>query len=88
MNDDDGEIVGTLDRSDRVLRTRRLRRGDVRRTRLTSRCRKGLDLDAHEGFLEEEVLVRIILPEDRDWMVKTAVFIRYASHYNNAFSSR
>jgi len=76
MNEDDGEIVGTLDRSVRVFEDPSLEERGREKDTLVVEVPEGLDLDTHEGLLEEEVLVSTIPPEDRDWMVKTAVFVR------------
>ena len=77
MNEDDGEIVGTLDRSVRVFEDPSLEERGREKDTLVVEVPEGLDLDTREGLLEEEVLVSTIPPEDRDWMVKTAVFVRY-----------
>lgn len=75
MNEDDGEIVGTLDRSVRVFEDPSLQEKGHEKDTLVVELPEGVDM--HEGLLEEEVLVGTIPPEDRDWVVKTAVFVRY-----------
>ena len=75
MNEDDGEIVGTLDRSVRVFEDPSLQEKGHEKDTLVVELPEGVDM--HEGVLEEEVLVGTIPPEDRDWVVKTAVFVRY-----------
>lgn len=74
MNEDDGEIVGTLDRSVRVFEDPSLEESGREKDTLVVEVPEGADV--RDGLLEEEVLVSTIAPEDRDWMVKTAVFVR------------
>ena len=74
MNEDDGEIVGTLDRSVRVFEDPSLEESGREKDTLVVEVPEGADLQ--DGLLEEEVLVSTIPPEDRDWMLKTAVFVR------------
>jgi spartin len=76
MNEDDGEIVGTLDRSVRVFEDPSLEERGREKDTLVVEVPEGADI--HDGMLEEEVLVSTIPPEERDWMLKTAVFVRYA----------
>ena len=75
MNEDDGEIVGTLDRSVRVIEDPSLEERGREKDTLVVEVPEGADI--HDGLLEEEVLVSTIPPEERDWMLKTAVFVRY-----------
>ena len=76
MNEGDGEIVGTLDRSVRVREDPSLVEKGRERDPVVVELPEGADtLD--DGLLDEEVLVRTIPPEDRDWMVKGAVFVWY-----------
>lgn len=75
MNEDDGEIVGTLDRSVRVVEDPSLEESGREKDTLVVEVPEGADI--HDGLLEEEVLVSTIPPEERDWMLKTAVFVRY-----------
>jgi spartin len=75
MNEDDGEIVGTLDRSVRVYEDPSLEERGREKDTLVVEVPEGAD--TQDGLLEEEVLVSTIPPEDRDWMMKTAVFVRY-----------
>jgi spartin len=70
MNEDNGEIIGTLDRSVRVYEDPSLVENGREKDTLIVEVPEG------DGLLEEEVLVRTIPPEDRDWMLKTAVFVR------------
>jgi spartin len=74
MNEDDGEIVGTLDRSVRVYEDPSIEERGREQDTLVVEVPEGAD--TQDGLLEEEVLVSTITPEDRDWMVNTAVFIR------------
>jgi len=71
MNEDDGEIVGTLDSSVRIHEDPSLAEMGREKDTLIVEVPEG------DGILEEEVLVRAIPPEDRDWVMKTAVFVRY-----------
>jgi spartin len=75
MNEDDGEIVGTLDRSVRVFEDPSIEERGREKDTLVVEVPEGAD--TQDGLLEEEVLVSTIPPEDQDWMVKTAVFVRY-----------
>jgi spartin len=75
MNEDDGEIVGTLDRSVKVNEDPSLEEGGREKDTLVVEVPEGAD--TQDGLLEEEVLVSTIPPEERDWMMKTAVFVRY-----------
>jgi spartin len=74
MNEDDGEIVGTLDRSVRVFEDPSLARRGHENDTLVVEVPEGAD--TQDGLLDEEVLVSLIPPEDRDWVLKTAVFVR------------
>jgi spartin len=76
MNEDDGEIVGTLDRSVRVFEDPSLEERGREKDTLVVEVPEGAN--THDGLLEEEVLVSTIPPEERDWMIKTAVFVRYS----------
>jgi len=76
MNEDDGEIVGTLDRSVRVFEDPSLEERGREKDTLVVEVPEGADI--HDGLLEEEVLVSTIPPEERDWMLKTAVFVSHA----------
>ena len=75
MNEDDGEIVGTLDRSVRVFEDPSIEERGRENDTLVVEVPEGAD--TQDGLLEEEVLVNTIPPEERDWMMKTAVFVRY-----------
>jgi spartin len=75
MDEDDGEIVGTLDRSVRVFEDPSIEERGREEDTLVVEVPEGADVQ--DGLLEEEVLVSTIPPEERDWMVKTAVFVRY-----------
>ena len=75
MNEDDGEIVGTLDRSVRVYEDPSIGERGREEDTLVVEVPEGAD--TQDGLLEEEVLVSTIPPEERDWMMKTAVFVRY-----------
>jgi len=76
MNEDDGEIVGTLDRSVSVVEDPSLEESGREKDTLVVEVPEGADI--HDGLLEEEVLVSTIPPEERDWMLKTAVFVSHA----------
>jgi spartin len=75
MNEDDGEIVGTLDRSVKVFEDPSLEERGREKDTLVVEVPEGAD--TQDGLLEEEVLVSTIPPEERDWVMKTAVFVRY-----------
>ena len=75
MNEDDGEIVGTLNRSVRVIEDPSIGVRGHEKDMLVIEVLEGVD--TQDGLLEEEALVSTILPKERDWMVKTAVFVRY-----------
>jgi spartin len=75
MNEADGEIVGTLDRSVRVIEDPSIGERGHEKDTLVVEVPEGAD--TQDALLEEEVLVSTIPPEERDWMVKTAVFVRY-----------
>jgi spartin len=74
MNEDDGEVVGALDRSVRVREDRSLAEKGRERDPVVVELPEGAD--TLDELLDEEVLVRAIPPEDRDWMLKGAVFVR------------
>jgi spartin len=76
MNEDDGEIVGTLDRSVKVIEDPSIGVRGHEKDTLVVEVPEGAD--TQDGLLEEEVLVSTIPPEERDWMVKTAVFVSHA----------
>lgn len=76
MNEDDGEIVGTLDRSVRVYEDPSIGERGRENDTLVVEVPEGADMQ--DGLLEEEVLVSTIPPEERDWMLKTAVFVSHA----------
>jgi len=75
MNEDDGEIVGTLDSSVKVFEDPSLEERGREKDTLVVEVPEGADIQ--DGLLEEEVLVSTIPPEERDWVMKTAVFVRY-----------
>jgi spartin len=85
MNEDDGEIVGTLDRSVRVFEDPSLEESGREKDTLVVEVPEGAEVQ--DGLLEEEVLVSTIPPEDRDWMLKTAVFVTYVIYYYIAFET-
>ncbi|KAF8497211.1 hypothetical protein F5888DRAFT_337344 [Russula emetica] len=76
MNEDDGEIVGTLDRSVRVFEDPSIKERGREKDTLVVEVPEGAD--TQDGLLGAEVLVNTIPPEDRDWMIKTAVFVSHA----------
>jgi spartin len=73
MNEDDGEIVGTLDNSVRVHEDQSLAEKGRERDPVVVELPEGAD--TVDGLRDEEVLVRTIPPENRDWMLKGAVFV-------------
>jgi spartin len=75
MNEDDGEIVGTLDRSVKVHEDPSLEEGGHEKDTLVVEVPEGANMQ--DGLLKHEVLVSTIPPEDRDWMIKSAIFVRY-----------
>jgi spartin len=74
MNEDDGEIVSTLDRSVRVQEDRSLTEKGHERDPVVVELPEGAD--TVDQLLDEEVLVRTIPPEERGWMLTGAVFVR------------
>ncbi|KAI9511363.1 hypothetical protein F5148DRAFT_1274310 [Russula earlei] len=74
MNEDNGEIVGALDGSIRVREDPSL--GEKGHEQDPVVVELPEDADALDDL--GEVLVRTIPPEDRDWMLKGAVFISHA----------
>lgn len=76
VNEDDGEIVGALDGSVRVREDPSL--GDTGHENDPVVVELPEE-NALDGLRNVEVLVRTIPPEDRDWMVRSALFARYAS---------
>jgi spartin len=74
MNEDSGEIVGALDGSVRVHEDASLGEKGHEADPVVVELPEGADtLD------DVEVLVRTVPPEDRDWMVRGAVFARHVS---------
>lgn len=74
VNEDNGEIVGALDRSVRVHEDPSLgERGHEDDPVVVELPEGGDGLDE---LRDVEVIVRAIPPEDRDWMLKGAVFVR------------
>ena len=77
MNEDNGEIVGALDRSVRVQEDPSLgERGHEDDPVVVELPEGG---DALDELRDIQVIVRTIPPEDRDWMLKGAVFVRCVS---------
>jgi spartin len=74
VNEDNGEIVGALDRSVKVYEDLSLGEKGHEGDPVVVELPEGADtLD------DVEVLVRTIPPEDRDWMMRGAVFTRHVS---------
>jgi len=79
MNEDNGEIVGALDRSVRVREDPSLaERGHEDDPVVVELPEGGGPLDELRDI---EVIVRTIPPEDRDWILKSAVFVRCVSFF-------
>jgi spartin len=77
VNEDNGEIVGALDRSVRVYEDPSLgERGHEDDPVVVELPEGG---DAFDELRDVEVIVRTIPPEDRDWILKGAIFVRYGS---------
>jgi spartin len=72
MNEEDGEIVGTLDSSVKVHEDRSLAEKGHERDPVVVELPEGAD--TVDGLRDEEVLVRTIPPEERDWILKVAIF--------------
>jgi spartin len=75
MNEDSGEIIGALDPSVRVHEDPSL--GEKGREEDPVVVELPEDADALGELRDLDVLVRTIPPEDRDWMLKGAVFARH-----------
>ena len=75
MNEDDGQIVGTLDSSVRVNEDPSLAERGHEGDPVVVELPEGTD--TLEELSDVEVLVRTIPPEERDWMLKGAVFVRH-----------
>jgi spartin len=78
VNEDNGEVVGALGRSVRVYED----------PSLGKRGHEGdpvvVELPEGASTLDDvEVLVRTVPPEDRDWMMKGAVFVRHVPHLSS-----
>ncbi|KAH8991080.1 hypothetical protein EDB86DRAFT_1636280 [Lactarius hatsudake] len=76
VNEDGGEIVGTLDGSIRVREDPSLGQTGHENDPVVVELPDGVD-DTLEGLRNAEVLVRTVPREDRDWMMRSALF---ASH--------
>lgn len=75
MNEDNGEIVGALDRSIRVREDPSIGEKGHENDPVVVELPEGAD--TAEELRDVEVLVRTVPPEDRDWMLKGAVFVRH-----------
>jgi spartin len=75
MNEESGEIIGALDPSVRVHEDPSL--GEKGREEDPVVVELPEDADALGELRDLDVLVRTIPPEDRDWMLKGAVFARH-----------
>ncbi|KAH9055938.1 hypothetical protein EDB87DRAFT_1273168 [Lactarius vividus] len=76
VNEDGGEIVGTLDGSIRVREDPSLGQTGHENDPVVVELPEDVD-DTLEGLRNAEVLVRTVPREDRDWMMRSALF---ASH--------
>jgi spartin len=76
VNEDGGEIVGALDRSVRVREDPLLGETGHENDPVVVELPEDDTLDELRNV---EVLVRTVPPEDRDWMMKSALFATYAS---------
>jgi len=86
VNEDNGEIVGALDRSVRVCEDPSLgERGREDDPVVVELPEGGDGLDE---LRDVEVIVRAIPPEDHDWMLKGAVFVRYVFLFLLLYLSR
>jgi spartin len=74
MNEDSGEIVGALDRSVRVHEDPSLGERGHEEDLVVVELPE--DADEFDELRDLDVLVRAVPPEDRDWMLKGAVFAR------------
>ncbi len=75
MNEDNGEIVGALDSSVRVHEDPSLGERGHEEDPVVVELPEGAS--ALNELRDIEVLVRTVPPEDRDWMLKGAVFVRH-----------
>ena len=75
VNEDNGEIVGALDSSVRVHEDPSLGERGHEEDPVVVELPQGAS--ALNELRDIEVLVRTVPPEDRDWMLKGAVFVRH-----------
>ena len=76
VNEEGGEIVGALDASVRVREDPSLAETGHENDPVVVEVPEDVD-DTLEGLRNLEVLVRTVPPEDRDWMMKSALFARH-----------
>ncbi|KAH9038927.1 hypothetical protein EDB85DRAFT_2072605 [Lactarius pseudohatsudake] len=76
VNEDGGEIVGTLDGSIRVREDPSLGQTGHENDPVVVELPDDVD-DTLEGLRNAEVLVRTVPREDRDWMMRSALFARH-----------
>lgn len=77
VNEDGGEIVGTLDGSIRVREDPSLGQTGHENDPVVVELPDDVDDDTLEGLRNAEVLVRTVPREDRDWMMQSALFASY-----------
>ncbi|TFY68526.1 hypothetical protein EVG20_g3510 [Dentipellis fragilis] len=73
MNEDNGEVIGALDNKVKVHEDPALSEKGREKDPVVVELSE--EADGLEGLSEEEVLVRAVPPEDRDWILNSAVFI-------------
>ena len=78
VNEDGGEIVGALDGSVRVREDPSLAETGHESDPVVVEVPEDVD-DTLEGLRNVEVLVRTVPPEERDWMMRSALFARHVS---------
>ena len=92
VNEDSGEIVGTLDRSVRVHEDPSLGEGGHEGDPVVVELPEGGEGGgvALDELRDIEVIVRAIPPEERDWMLKGAEFVRcvFSSFSRSALANK
>ncbi len=78
VNEEGGEIVGALDGSIRVREDPSLGETGYENDPVVVELPEDVD-DTLEGLRNAEVLVRTVPREDRDWMMRSALFARHVS---------
>jgi spartin len=87
VNEEGGEIVGALDESVRVREDPSLAEKGHENDPVVVEVPEDVD-DPLEGLRNVEVLVRTVPPEERDWMMKSALFARHVSFLFSPISRR